>query len=102
MFYFTQVTFFGVFLFSQVQAQEQWPMHHIDRYSWNHNSLSPGDVNGDGFDDFAVVHEGERLYTFVLHPKTSGDVKSEWQKVIVGMVLNLQILTKTAMTILRL
>lgn len=26
-------------------AHPGWPMHNIDNTLWNHNSLSPGDVN---------------------------------------------------------
>jgi len=32
-------------------AHPAWPMHKIDNTLWNHNSLSPGDVNRDGFTD---------------------------------------------------
>lgn len=50
----------------------------------DHNSLSEGDVNGDGYTDYAVTHEGPNKYTFVLHPGKDGDVKAWWKKVIVG------------------
>ena len=59
-------------------------MHHIDRELWNHNSLSPGDVNGDGYEDYAVIHEGPDQYSIVLHPGDGGDVRAPWKKVIVG------------------
>ncbi len=61
-----------------------WPMHHIDNASWNHNSLSPTDVNGDGFDDYAVMHEGPDLFTLIFHPGPDGDEKTIWPKTIVG------------------
>ncbi len=61
-----------------------WPMHKIDSRLWNHNSLSPGDVNRDGNTDWAVIHEGPDKYTFLLHPGTDGDVTAKWRKVIVG------------------
>jgi hypothetical protein len=41
----------------RVGDRNPWPLHHIDRQYYNHNSLTPGDVNGDGLDDYAVVHE---------------------------------------------
>ena len=31
-------------------AAEPWPMHKIDNAMYNHNSLSLGDLNGDGYD----------------------------------------------------
>ena len=65
-------------------ANPAWPMHNIDNTLWNHNSLSPGDVNRDGFTDYAVIHEGPAKFTFVLHPGPGGDVRKPWQKVILG------------------
>ena len=61
-----------------------WPMHHIDNFSWNHNSLSPGDVNGDGFDDYAVMHEGPDTYTVVFHPGSEGNDKALWPITQIG------------------
>jgi hypothetical protein len=65
-------------------ANPGWPMYKIDTRLWNHNSLSPGDVNRDGHTDWAVIHEGPNKYTFLLHPGAGGDVTAEWQKVIIG------------------
>lgn len=65
-------------------ANPGWPMYKIDNTLWNHNSLSPGDVNRDGYTDWAVIHEGPDKYTFLLHPGAGGDVTAEWQKVILG------------------
>jgi hypothetical protein len=65
-------------------------MHHIDRELWNHNSLSPGDVDGDGFEDYAVIHEGPDKYSIVFHPGESGDVRAPWRKVIVGGGANIE------------
>ena len=61
-----------------------WPMHHIDNFSWNHNSLSPGDVNGDGFNDYAVMHEGPDTYTVVFHPGSEGNDKALWPITQIG------------------
>ena len=65
-------------------AHPAWPMHNIDNTLWNHNSLSPGDVNQDGFTDYAVIHESIKKFTFVLHPGPGGDIRKPWQKVILG------------------
>ena len=61
-----------------------WPMHHIDNALYNHNSLSPGDVDKDGFTDYAVIHEGPDKYTIVFHPGKNGDVRKPWKKVTIG------------------
>jgi hypothetical protein len=54
---------------SKTQFMNQpWKMHHLDRQFWNHNSLSPGDVNGDGFDDYVVIHEPTGNVTILFHP----------------------------------
>lgn len=44
-------------LATSLYAAEPWTMHKIDNAMWNHNSLSPWDLNGDGYADYAVVHE---------------------------------------------
>ena len=50
---------------SVLKAQEDsyvgqpWLMHHIDRQYWNHNSLGPGDVDGDGHPEFVLTDGGE-------------------------------------------
>jgi hypothetical protein len=38
-------------------TNQPWKMHHIDRQLINHNSLSPGDVNGDGYTDYGEIGE---------------------------------------------
>jgi hypothetical protein len=63
-------------------------MHHIDRAMWNHNSLSPGDVDGDGFTDYAVIHEGPDVVSLLFHPGKDGDVRAPWKKVIIGRCPN--------------
>jgi hypothetical protein len=75
-------------LATSLYAAEPWTMHKIDNAMWNHNSLSPGDLNGDGYADYAVVHEGTEKYTFILHPGKDGDPKAPWKKVIVGVGVN--------------
>ena len=69
---------------SPVYMNQPWKMHHIDRQSWNHNSLSPGDVNGDGFDDYLVIHEGPNLASIVFHPGNLNDIYAEWEKVVIA------------------
>ena len=66
------------------KIEQPWPMHHIDRQFYNHNSLSPGDVNQDGYADYCVIHEGPDLYTILFHPGRRGDVRRPWKKVVVG------------------
>jgi hypothetical protein len=62
-------------------------MHHINREYWNPNSLSPGDVNGDGLEDYAVVHEMwdgyKSKFTLTLHPERGGDLRQLWKKVVI-------------------
>tara|TARA_Y100000588_G_scaffold388887_1_gene490195 strand:+ start:7054 stop:8304 length:1251 start_codon:yes stop_codon:yes gene_type:complete len=65
-------------------------MHHIDRQYWNHNSLGPGDVNGDGFDDYVVIHEGPDVVSIVFHPGDPEAVYSEWKKVIIANGSNVE------------
>jgi hypothetical protein len=69
-----------------------WDMHLIDNEYYNHNSLSPGDVNGDGLDDYAVIHEMSTggYYTILLHPGRGGDPRRPWQKAIVGTGKNVE------------
>jgi len=68
----------------------EWQMHHIDDSLYNHNSLSPGDVNQDGYDDYAVIHEGPDAYTIIFHPGEQGDTKQKWEKVIIAKGGNLE------------
>ena len=81
--------------YSVLKAQETyvgqpWLMHHIDRQYWNHNSLGPGDVDGDGFDDYVVIHEGADLVSIVFHPGDVESVYSEWEKVVVSQGSNVE------------
>jgi len=61
-----------------------WKMNHIDRQYFNHNSLSPGDVNGDGFDDYVVIHEGPDKVTVILHPGVNDRLYQAWEKIVVS------------------
>lgn len=64
---------------------QPWKMHHIDRQLWNHNSLSPGDVNGDGYTDYVVIHEGADKATILLHPGNNGkSLYHEWEKIVIS------------------
>ena len=62
---------------------QPWRMYHIDREFYNHNSISPGDVNKDGYDDYVVIHEGPDKVTIVFHPGNLDDIYKEWQKVVI-------------------
>jgi hypothetical protein len=83
-------TFTGLGFSQTTGNQEPWVMHHIDRQYYNPNSLTPGDVNKDGFNDYAVVHEPSTdkastgLFTILLHPGKNGDLRKPWQKVLIG------------------
>ena len=63
---------------------QPWRMYHIDREFYNHNSISPGDVNKDGYDDYVVIHEGPDKVTIVFHPGNLDDIYKEWQKVVIS------------------
>lgn len=61
-----------------------WPMHHVDNVMWNHNSLSPADVDKDGHADYAVVHEGMDVVSIVFHPGHAAGLRKPWPKVVIG------------------
>lgn len=63
---------------------QPWKMHHIDRQSWNHNSLSPRDLNGDGFNDYVVIHEAEGLVSIIFHPGVNNRLYHQWEKTIIA------------------
>lgn len=64
---------------------QPWKMHHIDRQFWNHNSLSPGDVNKDGYMDYVVIHEGADKATILFHPGTTEKpLYHEWEKIVIS------------------
>jgi hypothetical protein len=65
-------------------------MYHVDRQYWNHNSLSPADVNGDGYDDYAVIHEGPDKVTIVFHPGNLEDIYKEWPKITISEGSNIE------------
>ncbi|MEQ8879220.1 MAG: VCBS repeat-containing protein [Cyclobacteriaceae bacterium] len=65
-----------------------WPIHHINKTFKIANSLSPGDVNKDGFTDFAVIDESLHLFTIVLHPGDVEKIKSPWPTTVVLSATN--------------
>lgn len=71
---------------------QPWKMHHIDRVSFNHNSLVGADLNGNGFDDYVVIHEGPDLISIVFHPGCYEKVYDEdaWIKVIISEGVNVE------------
>jgi len=85
------ILFISIMLTSEAQLttspmymNQPWKMHHIDRQYWNHNSLSPGDANNDGFDDYMVIHEGPNIASIVFHPGNLNDIYAEWEKVVIA------------------
>jgi len=69
---------------------QPWKMHHIDREFYNHNSLSPGDANGDGYDDYVVIHEGPDKITLLFHPGNREALYTKWPKVVVSEGQNVE------------
>lgn len=61
-----------------------WRMYHLDREFYNHNSISPGDANKDGYDDYVVIHEGPDKVTILFHPGNLDDIYGEWEKVVIS------------------
>lgn len=61
-----------------------WRMYHLDRQFYNHNSISPGDANKDGYDDYVVIHEGPDKVTILFHPGNLEDIYGEWEKVVIS------------------
>lgn len=71
-----------------IPKQTAWKMHHVDRQLYNHNSLVPIDVDGDGLADYCVIHEGPDVVTLLFHPGKNGDVRAPWEKVVIGKCPN--------------
>jgi hypothetical protein len=67
---------------------QSWTMHHIHDDYVIANSLQPGDVNQDGYDDYAVIDERLGLQTIILHPGADGDVNQPWQRIVLGKTGN--------------
>lgn len=61
-----------------------WRMYHLDRQFYNHNSISPGDANKDGYDDYVVIHEGPDKVSILFHPGNLDGIYGEWEKVVVS------------------
>jgi len=70
------------------EAGEPWMMHHIRDDYLIANSLQPGDVNGDGFEDYAVIDERQGLQTIIFHPGKDGDVRKPWPRTVLGKTGN--------------
>lgn len=68
-------------------VRQPWAMHHLNNQYLIANSLNPGDVNGDGFDDYSVIDEGEGFQTIVFHPGLE-KVRKEWPRVMLGKTGN--------------
>jgi len=69
-------------------AGRPWTMHHIRDDYLIANSLQPGDVNQDGYDDYAVIDERQGLQTIVFHPGARGDVRKPWPRLVLGQTGN--------------
>ena len=65
-----------------------WAMHHVRDDYLIANSLNAADVNGDGFDDYAVIDEFSGSQTIIFHPGPGGDVRAEWPRVVLGYTGN--------------
>lgn len=63
-------------------------MHHINKSFKIANSLSPGDVNNDGYIDFAVIDESLHLYSIVFHPGNIEKIKNEWPTTLILKATN--------------
>lgn len=78
----------GVLTVTAVRAQDAvrqpWKMHHIHDDFLFANSLSPGDLNGDGFTDYTVIDENAGIYSILLHPGKGKDPRQLWQRIIIG------------------
>jgi hypothetical protein len=69
-------------------VREPWPMHHVNNNYLIANSLNPGDVNQDGYSDYAVIDESLGLQTIIFHPGANGNVRDEWPRVVLGKTGN--------------
>jgi hypothetical protein len=69
-------------------VRRPWKMHLLNNEYLIANSLYPGDVNQDGYDDYSVIDESEGFQTIVFHPGKGGDVRKPWQRVMLGKTGN--------------
>ncbi len=67
---------------------QPWRMHHIRDDYLIANSADTADVNGDGFQDLAVIDESTGLETIVFHPGRAGDVRGYWPRTVLGTTSN--------------
>lgn len=64
-----------------VTANEPWVMHPIASNLRGPNSISPADINGDGYTDYVTPYQFDQRYVISLHPG-AGNPKVPWQQVV--------------------
>lgn len=69
-------------------VRQNWDMHEIRTDYLIANSLNAGDVNKDGFDDYAVIDENLGLQTIVFHPGETSQVREIWPRLLLGKTGN--------------
>jgi len=83
---FCSIFFISLVVFSNIQVSANsfcWPMHTIDSRFRGANSLSPGDVNHDGYIDYVTNYEFDQKYVISIHPGKNGNVKKSWETMTV-------------------
>lgn len=73
---------------AQDAIRQPWKMHQLNNDYLIANSLGQGDVNQDGYPDYAVIDEWVGLQTIVFHPGKNGDVRKPWARVNLGKTGN--------------
>jgi hypothetical protein len=73
---------------SEDPIRNPWVMHNLNNDYLIANSLNPGDVNKDGFDDYAVIDENQGLQTIVFHPGDLNKVREPWPRLLLGKTGN--------------
>ena len=68
--------------------RQPWVMHHVSDDYLIANSLGEGDVNKDGYPDYAVIDERAGAQTILLHPGKDGDVRKPWPRLVLGVTGN--------------
>lgn len=90
VYYFIFLSFLLISACQKPVEKEQtvWQMHKVHNGFLIANSLSPGDVNQDGYTDYAVIDELLGYYSVVFNPGKTGDVHKEWERTIVSASSN--------------